>query len=141
MLSEEKIILMTRLAEFEQGAGQIDLKRTNYYKTDYIRWQIIKTLLSVTGAVFLVLLLVALYNAEYLITNALELDFVNIGKYILVIYIGTSIFFVCLTIAISSIQYEQSKRRVKEYYANMNNLLEYYEEEENNSNKKEDMFP
>ncbi|MCR5796769.1 MAG: hypothetical protein K6G63_02485, partial [Eubacterium sp.] len=68
-------------------------------------------------------------------------DFVNIGKYILVIYIGTSIFFVCLTIAISSIQYEQSKRRVKEYYANMNNLMEYYEEEENNSNKKEDMFP
>ena len=140
MLSEDKIIIMTRLADFEQEVGRDDLNRTNFYKLDYIRWQIIKTLLSVSGAVFLVLLLVGLYNVEYLITNALELDYIKIGKSILVLYIAILILFVLITIIISSIQYEKSKKRVKEYYLDLQRMLDYYEEEENEG-KKEELNP
>lgn len=130
MLSEKKIKLMIRLADYEQNQGKIDLERTKYYKLDYIRYQILKTLLSVTGAVFLVIMLIGMYNMEFIITNALELDYAGMARYFLVIYILILCLFSFVTISVSSIRYETSKNRVKEYYSTLQDLLAYYEEEE-----------
>lgn len=130
MLSEKKIKLMIRLADYEQNQGKIDLERTKYYKLDYIRYQILKTLLSVMGAVFLVIMLISMYNMEFIITNALELDYAGMARYFLVIYILLLCLFSFVTISVSSIRYETSKNRVKEYYSTLQDLLAYYEEEE-----------
>lgn len=130
MLSEKKIKLMIRLADYEQNQGKIDLERTKYFKLDYIRYQILKTLISVTGAVFLVIMLISMYNMEFIITNALELDYAGMARYFLVIYILLLCLFSFVTISVSSIRYEASKNRVKEYYSTLQDLLAYYEEEE-----------
>ena len=74
MLSEKKIKLMIRLSDYEQNQGRIDLERTKYFKLDYIRHEILKTLVSVTGAVFLVLLMAGMYHMEYIITNRRNAD-------------------------------------------------------------------
>lgn len=130
MLKDEKISLMIRLAEYEQREGRVDLERTRYFKMDYIRLQILKTLVSVTGAVFLVILLAVLYHMEYIITNALSLDYAGMGKSILVIYLLLLCLFSAITISVSTVQYEASKNRVKQYYITLQKLLTYYEEEE-----------
>lgn len=130
MLSEKKIRLMVRLADYEQNQGKEDMERTKYYKLDYIRFQILKTFVSVTGAVFLVLLLIGMYHMEYIITNALELDYAGMSKYFLVIYILLLCLFSFVTVSVSTVQYEASKARVKEYYAELQELIAYYEEEE-----------
>ncbi len=130
MLKEEKIRLMIRLAEYEQNQGKIDLERTRYYKMDYIRLQILKTLVSVTGAVFLVILLLGMYHIEYIITNALTLDYAGMGKFFLVIYILILCLFSAITISVATVQYEASKSRVKDYYVTLQKLLEYYDKEE-----------
>lgn len=130
MLSEKKIRLMVRLADYEQNQGKEDMERTKYFKLDYIRFQILKTFVSVTGAVFLALLLIGMYHMEYIITNALELDYAGMSKYFLVIYILLLCLFSFVTVSVSSVQYEASKARVKEYYAELQELIAYYEEEE-----------
>lgn len=130
MLSEKKIKLMVRLSDYEQNQGKIDLERTKYFKLDYIRLQILKTVVSVTAAVFLVIMLIGMYYMEYIITNALELDYAGMAKYFLVIYILLLCLFSFVTVSVSSIQYETSKNRVKEYYSTLQELIAYYEEEE-----------
>ncbi len=130
MLSEKKIKLMIRLADYEQVQGKIDLERTKYFKLDYIRYQILKTLVCVTGAVFLVVVLIGMYYMEFIITNALELDYAGMTKYFLVIYILLLCLFSFVTVSVSSIRYEASKNRVKQYYSTLQDLLAYYEEEE-----------
>ena len=130
MLNEEKLRLMIRLADYEQNQGKEDLERTKYFKLDYIRFQIMKTLVSVTGAVFLVVLLIGMYHMEYLITNALELDYGTIARYFLVIYLLLLCLFSFVTISVATIQYERSKGRVKEYYSTLQELIAYYEAEE-----------
>ena len=62
MLSEEKIKKMIRLSDYENGLGSMDLRRTNYRKSDFVRLQALKTVLSVTVAVFLSACLFALYH-------------------------------------------------------------------------------
>ena len=50
VLSEEKIKKMIRLSGYENGLGSVDLRRTRYMKMDYVRLQVIKTVLSVIVA-------------------------------------------------------------------------------------------
>ena len=130
MLSEKKIKLMIRLSDYEQNQGRIDLERTKYFKLDYIRHELLKTLVSVTGAVFLVLLMAGMYHMEYIITNALEIDYAGMARYFLVIYFLLLCLFSLVTVSISSVRYEVSKNRVKEYYSTLQELISFYEEEE-----------
>lgn len=138
MVSEQKVRMMIRLAEYESHEEKQDFTRTKYYKMDYIRLQILKTLVCVTCAVVLIAVIAGLYNMEYLITNALELDYISIGRTYLVIYILLLGLFSFVTVSVSSLQYEASKKRVKEYYLVLQELIRYYEkEEEENGNKEE----
>ena len=130
MLSEEKIKLMIRLSDYEQNIGRADLEKTKYYKLDYIRIQILKTLVSVTAAVVLIVLLIGKYHMEYIITNALSLDYAGIAKYFLVIYLLLLCLFSLVTVSVSSVQYEAAKNRVKEYYSTLQELIDYYDREE-----------
>lgn len=136
MLSEKKIRLMIRLADYEQNQGKIDLERTKYFKLDYIRYEILKTLVSVTSAVVLILLLIGMYHLEFLITNALELNYAWMARYFLISYILLLFLFSLVTVSVSSVRYEASKKRVKEYYSTIQELISFYKEEEE-GNKEE----
>lgn len=130
MLSEEKIRIMIRLSDYEQNKGRTDFERTRYFKLDYIRMQILKTLVSVSAAVFLVVLLIGLYHMEYIITNALVINYAGMARYFLVIYILLLLLFTFVTVSVSSVQYEASKNRVKEYYTDLQELIGYYDRED-----------
>lgn len=133
MLSEEKIRIMIRLSDYEQSKGKVDFERTRYFKLDYIRMQILKTLLSVSAAVFLAVLLVGMYHMEYIITNALVIDYAGTARYFLILYILLLLLFTFVTVSVSSVQYEASKNRVKEYYAALQELIGYYDREDQES--------
>ena len=62
MVSEQKVRMMIRLAEYESHEGKQDFARTKYYKMDYIRLQILKTLVCVTCAVVLIAVIAGLYG-------------------------------------------------------------------------------
>lgn len=130
MLSEKKIRMMIRLADYEQGNGKTDLRRTSYYKTDYIKVKVLQTILSVTLAFFLLMALFCTYRMEFIVSNALLLDYSLIGVQFLVIYVLTIILFTVITIGLESIHYDLSKKRVRKYYQILNVLLEHYGEEE-----------
>ncbi|MCH5252470.1 MAG: hypothetical protein J1F22_05800 [Lachnospiraceae bacterium] len=130
MLSEEKIKKMIRLSDYENGQGSIDLERTKFMKMDYVRFQVIKTILSVAVSGVLVLCLVILYHLEYVMTNALVLPYHTyalVGGSALLAAEAVAIFITC---RFASRKYEESKIRVKEYFVTLHDLLDLYEKEE-----------
>lgn len=130
LLSEERIRKMIRLSDYEKGFGSTDLRRTHYWKMDYVRLQVLKTFLAVLVSLVLILLLMALCNLEYVIQHVLELPYWEILVY------GGSAFLVAETVAIvvtlriAGREYEESQSRVKEYYKTLRELEGLYEEEE-----------
>ncbi|MDF2593610.1 MAG: hypothetical protein K0S75_3076, partial [Clostridia bacterium] len=42
MLNTNKVRLMTKLALYETKEGKEDIRLSKYYKTDYVRYQVIK---------------------------------------------------------------------------------------------------
>ena len=104
MLNQEKVRIMTKLAIYEEGKGKEELKINKYFRFDYIRLQVVKGFVSCTLGFLLILGLTALYQMEYLILNITKLNFTEIGKYILLIYIMVGIFYIIIAGANATIK-------------------------------------
>lgn len=48
MLNEEKVIMMTKLAAFEKREGKKNLSIVNYFRNDYIGFQVLKSVIAST---------------------------------------------------------------------------------------------
>lgn len=121
---------MTKLAIYEEGKGRQDIKLSKYYKADYVRLQILKTILSVTIGYILILALVVLYKSEYLIAQAVNLDYRAIGMTVLVIYVVLLTIYVVGTIIGYSIKYDLSRGKLAQYFRMLKVMRRIYREEE-----------
>lgn len=129
MLSEERIRKMIRLADYEDGIGSSDLKRTHYWRMDYVRLQILKTVIAVFVAFLLGVFLCILYHMDYVMQHVWELPYRTILIYGGLLFVVMEIVFVVLTIRIAGREYDESKARVKEYYLTLQELENIYEKE------------
>ena len=58
MLNEERVILMTRMAAFEQHEGKKNNAINSYFRSDYVGYEVLKSIISAT---IVYLILVAAY--------------------------------------------------------------------------------
>lgn len=130
MLNIRKTRLMTKLALYETGEGKEDIRLSKYYKTDYVRLQILKTILAVTVGYLLILLMVVLYKSEYLIAQAVNLDYRAIGVTVLVIYVVLLTIYTVGAIIGYSIKYDLSRGKLTRYFRILNIMKKIYREEE-----------
>ena len=50
MLNEERIILMTKMASYEANEGRRNVAIGRYFRSDYIGWHVLKSIISATIA-------------------------------------------------------------------------------------------
>lgn len=129
MLDEKRIRIMTRLALSEEKHGKENFNIGKYYKSDYIRYSLLKTILAVTVGYVLILGMIALYHAEYLIANATRLDYRSLGIYILGIYLLIVVAYSGITMAISKVKYARAVRFEKKFGNVLGILHKLYEED------------
>ncbi len=127
VLDEKKIRIMTRLALSEEKYGKENFNISRYYRSDYIRYSLLKTVLSVTVGYILILGMAALYHAEYLIANAVKLDYKEMGLYVLGIYLALLIVYSGITVVIAAVKYARASRFEKKYGNVLGILRKLYE--------------
>ena len=130
MIDNRKVRIMTRMSIYEKHEGKDDLKLNKYFKSDYARLQVLKTLVSITFAYAVVVILVALYRLEYIIDNALTLDYPVIGKEILACYIVVLAVYLVGSLFGYGLKYQFSRKRLKKYYKLLRELKDIYKEED-----------
>jgi hypothetical protein len=129
MLNSKKIRLMTKLAVYENKDGKKDIHLSKYYKTDYVRYQMLKSMISATVGYLLVLALFGVYQMEYIIKNAVTLDYKTIGTYILGIYIMVVTVYGLGSVLIYSLKYDASRKKLAKYYKLLKRLNKIYKDE------------
>ncbi len=129
MLNIRKTRLMTKLAIYEKKEGKPDIHRSKYYKTDYVRLQMLRTILAVTFGYLLVLLMVVIYKSEYLIEQAVNLDYRAIGTTVLVVYVILLTVYIVGAIIGYSIQYDMSRGKLSKYFRMLQIMRKLYKEE------------
>jgi len=132
MLNNRKIRIMTKLAVYEEKDGKEDIKMSKYYKTDYVRLQVLKSIVSATVGYILILLMIGMYKSESIISDAVKLDFVRIGQTILGFYIMIITVYVISSIIGYSLKYDYSRKYLSKYYKALKKLSNIYREEKVN---------
>lgn len=133
MLNNSRIRLMTKLALYESKEGKEDIHLSKYYKTDYVRYQIIKSIICATIGYALILALVLLYKSEYLIKYAVTLPYKAIGTNILGIYIIIIVVYGLGSAVGYTIKYDRSRKKLGKYYKLLKRLNKLYNDETSES--------
>lgn len=130
MVNMRKVRLMTKLAIYEKTEGKEDIRLGKYFRRDYVRLKILHNIVAVTIGYLLVLAMVIAYQMEYLIKEAVNLDYIGIGKSILGIYIIIITVYVMAAMVGYGLYYDYSRKKLAKYFRMLRLLRSMYQEEE-----------
>ncbi len=126
MLNEERIILMTKLASYEENEGKKDIAIINYFRNDYIGIQVLKAVISATIAYAIIFALFIFYDFEVFMLDVYKMDLIGFAQQVLIYYGITVIGFGALSYVLYSYRYVKAKRSLKCYYQNLKKLYMIY---------------
>ena len=74
MLNEKRIILMTKMASYEANEGKKNVTIGSYFRSDYIGWQVLKSIISATIAFVVVFGMYIFYDFEVFMMDIYKMD-------------------------------------------------------------------
>ena len=130
MVNLRNVRLMTKLAIYEKTEGKEDIKLGKFFRRDYVRLKVLHNIVWVTLGYLLVLAMIIAYQMEYLIREAVNLDYIGIGKTILGIYIILVTVYVMAAMVGYGLYYDYSRKKLAKYFRMLRLLRSMYQEEE-----------
>lgn len=127
MINEEKVILMTRLASYELNEGKKDISIVNYFRGDYIGFQILKSVIAATISFFALFGIYAFYNFEELMQNIYKMDLLGFGKNVIILYLCAIGAYGVITYVFFTYKYNKAKKDLRNYYINLKKLAGMYD--------------
>lgn len=126
LLNENKVKMMTKMAIYEKNEGRKMIKTAKYFKSDYIAFGVLRTLITTTIAFIIMLVMGVLYNIDKIITDINNLDYSAIVTGIIICYIVMLILFSVIALIVYSRQYDNSRKGLKRYFSRLNKLERFY---------------
>ncbi len=130
MIHSKKVRLMTQCAIYQKHDGAEDLKVAKFFRADYIRLEVVKTILGVTLGYLIILGMIIVYHLEFLIANALNLDYKMLGMRALGYYILILAVYIVFAAGRFSYLYLKSHKRLGRYYKMLGRIRKCAEEED-----------
>lgn len=127
MVNQERVILMTKMASYETHEGRKNISIVNYFRGDYIWFQILKSIICATIAFAVCLGLYIFYDFELFIMDIYKMDLLAFGKDLLVKYLIVTGIYAVLSYAIFAAKYSRAKNSLKLYFSNLKRLSGMYE--------------
>lgn len=127
MLSQERIKLMTKMAAYEENEGKKYMSIGSYFRSDYMRMQVIRSVISGTLAFFLLAGLYVYYHFETMMQDIYKMDLLLLGRRVLFYYIVFIAAYSVITYVIYSFRYSRAKRSLKHYYCHLKQLAAIYD--------------
>lgn len=118
---------MTRLASYEANEGKSDISIANYFKSDYIGLQILKSVIAATISFFALFGVYIFYNFEELLQGVYKMDLLGFGKSVIILYLCTVGAYGVISYVISAIKYNKAKKNLRNYYNNLRKLGSMYD--------------
>ena len=116
-LNDEKIMLMTRMASFEQEEGRKALRICHFFRSDYVVLNVVKSAVSSTIAFALLLGLYIYYNVDSLLQEVYSMDLVKTGRSVLTYYIAFVGVSALISYVVFSFRYDRAKKSLKDLNA------------------------
>lgn len=129
MINEKRVEKMSQLAIYENTIGKEPFSLYEYSKKDYIGWQLIKNFIGVTISYIICVLSLSALKIEYILDNWLEIDYFNIGLWLVVSYGTIMLISTLITIKIFKKKYKIAQKKMERYIQLVEQVCECYEKE------------
>lgn len=130
MLNEERIKLMTKMAAYEANEGKRNIAIGSYFRSDYISFQVIKSVIHATIAFIIVFALYVLYDLEHIMSDVYKAEnLLDSGKSVLFAYLIFVGLYPVISYFVYTYRYAKARKRLKSYYNNLKKLAYLYEKE------------
>lgn len=129
MLNEERVVLMTKMASYEAREGKKCLAIGSYFRSDYIGWQVLKSIISATIAFVVVFAMYIFYDFEVFMTEIYKMDLLGFAKNVLFFYLGTVGSYALISYVVYTVRYSRASKSLRAYYMNLHKLSAMYKNE------------
>lgn len=126
MLNEERIILMTKMASYEENEGKKNVAIGKYFRSDYIGVQVLKSVFSATIAFGILFALFIFYDFEEFMQDIYKMDLLVFAKNVLILYGTSVVVYGGVAYFVFSYRYARAKKSLKHYYSNLKKLNTLY---------------
>ena len=130
MLNAERVILMTKMASYEENEGKMNVNIGNYFRSDYIAIQVLKSIVSASIAFAIVFALYVFYDFEVFMQEIYKMDLILFVKDVLIYYAVTVVVYGIVSYAVYSYRYTKAKKSLKRYRHNLKKLNALYNEQQ-----------
>ena len=131
-MDEKRLQKMIHLAMFEEGEGKEDIEISRFFLNDYIWIGFIKNFLLITVAYVLLLMILMMYNFEYLAQIFANMNFAPLIVGALIFYLILLGIYTAITYVRRRLRYEKAARHMKKYYSKLRSFEKYCKFEEEN---------
>ncbi len=129
MIAEERVKKMSQLAVYEKKIGQDPFLIYEYSLSDFIGKETLKNFVEITIAYIIGLLCLVAFNIEYLLDHCLEMDYQNIGLWLVVSYGTIVLITTIVTVVIAKKKYNREKKKIEKYIQILDEVCLCYEKE------------
>jgi len=125
VVDERKVKLMTRLEIYEQKELHKDIALSRFYKNDYVRYNVLKSIVAATIAYWTVIGTYIFLQFEDILVKLNEnLDYFDLIYKILGYYVFFCIAYFFLSTFVYYYRYEMARPGLTEYNSNLRDLIE-----------------
>lgn len=130
MLSEERIRLMTKMASYEAGEGKEHMPIKQYYRRDYVSYEMMKTFITSTISFGILFLCWMLYRMEDLTELLKGRELPDLGISILIKYVIFIVIYQIIAYIVYVRRYKKATAGIREYYSTLKKVEKLQEKEE-----------
>ncbi len=127
MINEERVILMTRMASYEQHDEKKNMAIVNYFRSDYLGFEFLKSVICGTVAFLICFGMYIFYDFEVFMQDIYKIDLLAFGKKVLIIYLVCVGAYAVVTYLIHAYRYRLARKNLRIYYNNLKKLQNMYE--------------
>lgn len=128
MLNEERIILMTKMASYENHDGKKNMAIGRYFRSDYIAIQVLKAIVCATISFGVMFALFIFYDFETFMQDIYKMDLITFARNALLLYAGLVVVYSAVCYGVCTYKYSKAKKSLKLYYRNLKKLNSLYNE-------------
>ena len=110
MINENKVAVMTRMAAYEAGDGKKNQTVCNYFRGDYVGFQMLKTWIAVTIAFCIMCGVYLLFQMDSIMTDFYSIDLIAFAKKFVFAYVILCVVYLFAAFVIAQRRYGLAQR-------------------------------
>ena len=130
MLNEERIRLMTKMASYEAGEGKEYMPIRQFYRKDYVSYEMMKTFITSTISFGILFLCWIVYKMDEITDFLKGRDLPELGVSILIKYAVFVCVYQVIAYAVYTRRYKKATASIRKYYAALKKVEKLQEKEE-----------